>query len=223
MSGRIRCLPRGSAERVRILRNGSTGPPTAATALPADPPHATGTARHPSHRPGRNPQTRPLPRPNQAHRPDQSRGMRIGARKHPLGQASPHWGRLITCPNASLPAPMRFRARRVPVNGGQRRAGTTSRPARCHIAHRHRSPAHPDAARSALVAAPSTPVWCRMSRRALLANTLVLLSRPSARALPRPLQAKRRNTGTMYNPSTRRVKRPSNRTGEQNGLHRNTV
>ena len=51
MSGRIRCLPRGSAERVRILRNGSTGLPTAATALPADPPHATGTARHPSHRP----------------------------------------------------------------------------------------------------------------------------------------------------------------------------
>ena len=51
MSGRIRCLPRGSAERVRILRNGSTGLPTAATTLPADPPHATGTARHPSHRP----------------------------------------------------------------------------------------------------------------------------------------------------------------------------
>ena len=212
MSGRIRCLPRGSAERVRTLRSGSAALPATSTALPSR-----------AHRPGRNPQTRPLPRPNQAHRPDQSRGMRIGARKHPLGQASPHWGRLITCPNAPLPAPMRFRARRVPVNGGQRRAGTTSRPARCHIAHRHRSPAHPDAARSALVAAPSTEVWCRMSRRALLANTLVLLSRPSARALPRPLQAKRRNTGTMYNPSTRRVKRPSNRTGEQNGLHRNTV
>ena len=156
--------------------------------------------------------------------PDRSdRGIRIGARKHPLGQVISLPQCTVTCPNASLPAPMRFRARHVPVNGGQRRAGTTSRPARCHIAHRHRSPAHPDAARSALVAAPSTPVWCRMSRRALLANTLVLLSRPSARALPRPLQAKRRNTGTMYNPSTRRVKRPSNRTGEQNGLHRNTV
>ena len=24
----------------------------------------------------------------------------------PLGQVSPHWGRLITCPNAPFPAPM---------------------------------------------------------------------------------------------------------------------
>lgn len=60
MSGRIRCLPRGSAERVRILRNGSTGLPTAATALPADPPHATGTARHPPQPPIALPQRPPV-------------------------------------------------------------------------------------------------------------------------------------------------------------------
>ena len=31
---------------------------------------------------------------------------RIGAGNHLLGQANPHWGRLVTCPNARWPAPM---------------------------------------------------------------------------------------------------------------------
>ena len=37
---------------------------------------------------------------------DSSQTLRIGAGKHLLGQVNPHWGRLLTCPNAPYPAPM---------------------------------------------------------------------------------------------------------------------
>ena len=42
------------------------------------------------------------------------RKLPIGVGNHLLGQVSPHWGRLITCPNDPLPTPMWFHARQVP-------------------------------------------------------------------------------------------------------------
>ena len=41
----------------------------------------------------------------------------------PLGQVSPHWGRLITCPNTPFPAPMP----RCPPRNGRAPARTGSK------------------------------------------------------------------------------------------------
>ena len=76
----------------------------------------------------KTPSRRPLPRPHKGLLPQpirQSGPTRAG--ECALGQVSPHWGRLLTCPNAPFPAPMRGTAA-APADNGPRPTSAPNRP-----------------------------------------------------------------------------------------------
>ena len=121
--------------------------------------------------------------PDQALRIDQSRGMRIGVREHPLGQVSPHWGRLLTCPNAPFPTPM---TRNLPQCGphppaGANRSGSahgrwrTSTQGHAPTLHNHRTspaaPGQPASSAPPATWAPSKPVRTRAAAHPIAAAT----------------------------------------------------